>query len=423
MSDSVALLLRRACFGPTGVELADATRAGYEATVAKLIAPTGPDRGAAVSPMPDLGRDAFDDLSDPTADQRLAAESRRIVETEAIFRWWLDRMTVADHQAHEKLLFFWHGHWATSIRGVGSPQFMLAQHDKIRSSATFPQMARKLVVDPALVYWLDGEANSKDAPNENLARELMELFTLGIGNYTEADIKEAARALTGWKTDLGVPQTAILVPKDHDPGSKTILGRTAKFDAFGVADLLTSQPACPRFLAARLWFRYGSSDQPVPEPTRARIAAAYPSPLGMLRALLLDDEFRSGRYRMVKQPVEWLVGAMRQLGVRPADFSPGLLHRVAQGLEGMGQVPFVPPSVGGWPSGAAWLTTAAVQARLNLADAIVGPAHVDRMSLEDMARMLAVDTWTNRTYQALKGTTDPRRLLTLGLVSPEYVVT
>ncbi|MCW3840040.1 DUF1800 domain-containing protein [Micromonospora yasonensis] len=422
MSDNVAMLLRRAGFGPTASELAAAKKAGYAATVARLTAPSGPDRGAAAAPMPDLGRDPFDNLPNPTTEQRAAAESTRKAHTDAIIRWWLDRLTVADHQATEKLMFFWHGHWATSIRKVGSPQFMLAQHQKIRESPNFKVMARRLVSDPALVYWLDGQLNTKDAPNENLARELMELFMLGIGHYSERDVKEAGRALTGWRTDLGVPSTAIYFPADHDAAPKTILGRTANFDAYTLVDFLAKQPACARFIASRLWFRYGSSHEPIIDATQKRIAAAFPVGMQMLRALFEDEEFRSGRHRLVKQPVEWLVGAMRQLNIRPAHFSQKTLSQVVSGLNGLGQVPFAPQSVGGWPSGTAWLNSAAAQVRLGLADLLAGFAEVDGMNAEELANVLAIETWTNRTYLALKQAKEPRKLLIIGLASPEYLV-
>jgi len=422
MSDSVALLLRRVGFGPTSSELAAASKAGYAATVARLMDPGEQDRGAAAAPMPELGPDAFDDLPDPGAERRAAAEALRRQQTDTIIRWWLDRLTVADHQATEKLLFFWHGHWATSIRKVGSPQFMLAQHQKMRSSPTFTTMARKLVTDPALVYWLDGHTNTRRAPNENLARELMELFMLGIGQYSERDVKAAGRALTGWKTDLSVPATAIFVPKDHDAGPKTILGATAKFDALSLVDHLAARPACPRFIADRLWFRYASATEPIPESTRGKMVAAFPVGISMLRALVEDEQFRSGRYRMVKQPMEWLVGAMRQLGIRPARLSGEAFHTVVSGLKGLGQVPFAPPSVAGWPSGTAWLTSSAAQVRLGLAGVLAELAGDSWITVERLADVLVVPTWTNRTYAALKQSTTPQELITLGLASPEYLV-
>ncbi|GIH04538.1 hypothetical protein Rhe02_26050 [Rhizocola hellebori] len=423
MAASVALLLRRAGFGPTSAELSDAIGRGYSATVSELTTPTARDPGAQSTPLPNLGIDPYNDLPNPTKEQRAAADVKRGADTEALHRWWLDRVTVANRQAVEKLVFFWHGHWATSIRKFGSPQWMLAQHQKIRESADFGAMARKMVTDPALVYWLDGQLNSKDAPNENLGRELLELFMLGIGNYTESDVKAAGRALTGWRVDLGVPQTAIFFRDSHDAAEKTVLGVTSKFTATSLVDFLATQPACPRFIASRLWFRYASAEVPIPPVTQDRMIAAFPFPNLMLKALFTDEAFQATAGHLVKQPIEWFVGALRQLGIRPAGFSSTVLQEMLFGLRSLGQMPFAPPSVGGWPSGAAWLTPATAQVRFALAARLAEMARPPKLTVEGLADTLAVDTWTDRTYAALKGVSEPRRMMTLGLVSPEYLVT
>ncbi|RKR89260.1 uncharacterized protein (DUF1800 family) [Micromonospora pisi] len=420
MSDSVAMLLRRAGFGPTASELDAAKKAGYAATVAKLISPRGPDVAASLAPIPNLGPDPF--IGSPMGQQRAAAVAKRRQQTSQIVRWWLDRMTVADHQATEKLVFFWHGHWATSIEKVSSPQQMMAQHMKFRDSPDFRVMARSLVTNPALIWWLDGQTNTKKAPNENLARELMELFMLGIGHYTEQDVKEAGRALTGWKLETRYPDAGVFLPQYHDTGKKTILGTTANFDALGLVDFLAKRPQCARFIASRLWFRYASSTEPIPRSTLDKMASAYPSTTSMLRTLFLDAEFRSGRYQLVKQPVEWLVGAMRQLRMRPTRLPEASTQRLLGGLESLGQVLFSPPSVGGWPSGVAWLTSSAAQVRLTMAQVIAEAAQPHRMTVEELANLLAVETWTDRTYSALKQASAPQHLLALGLVSPEYLV-
>lgn len=421
MTDDVALLLRRATFGPTAAELAAAKKVGYTGTLSALLAPPGPDIGATRAPIPSLGLDPYADKPNPTKEQRAAAEQIRFRQTEQITRWWLERMIVADHQAVEKLLFFWHGHWATSVDKVRSPQLMLRQHRTLREAQDFATMAHRMVKDPALVYWLDGQLNTKESPNENLARELMELFMLGIGHYTERDVKEAGRALTGWRVSLG-SEACFPVPEQHDPGPKTILGVTKRFTASGLVDLLLSQPACPRFIAARLWYRYGSSNQQLPDDLREKMVEAFPSPTAMLRVLFEDEAFGRTRETMVKQPVEWLVGAMRQLGLRLANASPETLERLVVGLKAMGQLPFAPPNVGGWPAGASWLTSAAAQTRIGLADTLAGMAGVERLTPEELAYLLCIDSWTNRTYSVLREVSDARRLLTLGLASPEYLV-
>ena len=422
MPNDAGLLLRRAGFGPTSAELAAARATGYDATLTRLTAPTGPDLGALSTPVPRLGPDPFTGLENPSTARRAEADAERFRQKLLITGWWLDRLIVADHQAFEKLVFFWHGHWATSIKKVIRPRSMMAQHATLRSSMDFSVMAHKMVVDPALMYWLDGQLNTKAAPNENLARELMELFMLGIGHYTERDIKEAGRALTGWEIDYDTPLTYFRAGA-HSNGRKTILGVRKDFDAHSLVDHLLRQQQCPRFIAARLWFRYASHARPIPTSTQERMVAAFPDSMAMLRALLADDEFGSTTGKLVKQPVEWFVGAMRQLGLRLGTFPSVMVEQIFKDLELMGQLPFAPPSVGGWPAGPAWFTARAAQVRLSLAGRLTAAIRVDHLDADALANLLAIDGWTDRTYSILKSISDPRQLLTLGLASPEYLVT
>ncbi|QGN50406.1 DUF1800 family protein [Micromonospora sp. WMMC415] len=422
MSDSIGLLLWRAGFGATAVELAAARQAGYDAALSAVVAPPGPDVGATRAPVPDLGPDAYAGKRDLTYEEKVRLESLRTAQTEQLTQWWLDRMTVASHQAVEKLVFFWHGHWATSVKKVRSPQLMLKQHRTLRTAPDFRTMARLMVVDAALNHYLDGQLNIRDAPNENLARELFELFTLGIGHYSEKDVKEAGRALTGWRFSL-TKGASVFDPGAHDGGSKTILGRTGAFTASSLVELLLEQPACPRFIASRLWFRYGSSATPVPQQLMEKMAQAFPAPMAMLRVLFEDEAFRATAGSMVKQPVEWLVGAMRQLGLRFAGLPAETRAAVVRDLESLGQLPFAPPNVGGWPAGGAWLTSAAAQVRLRLAGRLVDHVSVGTLTPESVAYLLCVERWTNRTYAVLRGAQDRRQLLILGLVSPEYLLT
>jgi Uncharacterized protein conserved in bacteria len=423
MTDPVALLLRRAGFGPTATELSAARRAGYAATLSALLTPTGPDVGASSAPLPDLPLDPYAGQRDPSPEQKIAFERRRERETDEITRWWVDRMTVASHQAIEKLVFFWHGHWATSVKKVRSPQLMMVQHRTFREAPDFAALARRMVIDPALVLYLDGHRNTAQAPNENLARELFELFVLGIGQYTEKDVKEAGRALTGWRYSLA-EERAVFDPLAHDSGRKTILGTTQYFDAISLIELLLRQEACPRFIAARLWFRYASSSRPIPASLQDRMVEAFPVPTAMLRTMFEDDAFQATDGELVKQPIEWFVGAMRQLGIRPAALPEDTQREWLKLLEDLGQLPFAPPNVGGWRAGPAWLTSAAAQTRLRLAGKLAEQVTIDRLTPESLAYLLCVDGWSNRTYAVLRdASADPRRLLTLGLVSPEYLVT
>jgi uncharacterized protein (DUF1800 family) len=421
----LAHLLRRATFGPRAEEVDAAERAGFDATLNTLLTPPTPDAGAARTPPP------------PAATPESGDKATRRDQVRVATLWWLDRMVQADHQLPEKLTFFWHGHWATSVEKVKVASLMVNQWQILRTGATgdFGVLLKAMLRDPALIVWLDGQKNTSKAPNENLARELMELFTLGIGNYGETDVREGARALTGWQIhDTGQDAKALLNPKRHDAKEKTVLGQTGPFDADGFADILLAQPANAVFLASRLWYRYASGE-PIPTGTRDRLAAAYRPARdlkALIRALFTDPEFNRTTGQLVKQPVEWAVGAMRQLGVRPGELPDQQRRQLLAALDALGQVPFQPPSVGGWPAGTAWLTTASVPVRLRAAQLIAARATPDTIAkltavpqaqrTGALARLLVVDEFTERTRAVLEKTTDPRQLIILGLASPEYAV-
>ncbi|MGQ5260532.1 DUF1800 domain-containing protein [Micromonospora sp. ZYX-F-536] len=431
MSDreAVAHLLRRATFGPTADEVDAAERAGPAAALDNLLTPVRPDRGAAATPPPALGTDPYARLTgESTREQRQQANAERREQLQRLTLWWLDRMVAAEDGLTEKLLFFWHGHWATSAQKVRSAHLMLGQLETLRRHGRGPlgPLIAAMVRDPALILWLDGQKNTRKAPNENLARELMELFTLGIGGYTEADVKAGARALTGWVVDRrsGV---ARFETRRHDPGEKTILGRSGRFDADAYAGLLAAQPAAVAFVARRLWFRYAGTEVPAP------VDLAGADTVTTLRALFSSTAFVATRGTLVKQPVEWMVGALRQLGIRPSALNEQQRKQLLAGLNALDQVPLRPPSVGGWPAGAAWLTTSSLQARLRMAGmlaATTAPAVLARLTAapaagrpDALARLLVVDGWGARTRAALTPLAgEPRKLLAAGLVSPEYTV-
>jgi uncharacterized protein (DUF1800 family) len=427
--EAIAHLLRRAAFGPTAEEVDAAERAGLDATLDGLLAPTGTDPGAAATPPPRFDTDPYAGITkNSTRSDRQKANKQRTDQVQLLQQWWLDRMVAARHQLTEKLVFFWHGHWATDVQKVKFAQPMLGQLETLRryGAGDFGALVRAMVRDPALIVWLDGQKNTRKAPNENLARELMELFTLGIGHYGEADVKAGARALTGW-TVARSTAVATFEPKRHDPGDKTILGQSAAFDADSYARLLAAQPRAAAFVAERLWFRFAGGALPVPAGSaRADVTAA-------LRAIFTDPGFGPTRGQLVKQPVEWLVGALRQLGIRPSALSEPLRKQLQSGLNGMDQVPLRPPSVGGWPAGTAWLTTSSLQARIRLAELLANaaaPSVGQRLTaapkdgrVDALARLLVVDRWTDRTRAALAPLTgEPKRLVAAGLVSPEYTV-
>jgi len=419
---AVAHLLRRAGFGASGAEIDAAVKAGYEATVSALVAPAGADPGAAATPPPDFPAVKAPKKGDAQADYQMV-------------EWWLGRMASVTQPLVEKRTFFFHGHFATSIQKVKSPGFMVQQNQTMRTlgGGDFGALAHAMVRDPAMMLWLDSAGNTLKAPNENLARELMELFTLGVGNYSEDDVRAGARALTGWRLDPD--GKATLVPKLHDDTPKTILGRTANFDDTSFVDWILQQPASPKFVTARFWARFGMPG-PIPPDVSGRLLAAYgPNRdiTALLRALFLDPVFRGpqARYALVKQPTEYVVGVLRALKIKVSangDSKDNEALRAA--LTGLGQMPFYPPNVGGWPEGTAWLTTAAAQTRFGFAEWAVSKGDLSQVEnsspsqrIDAVAHLLGVDAFSDRSASALNEVVaNPQQLVTLALLAPEYLV-
>ena len=274
--------------------------------------------------------------------------------------------------------------------------------------------------DPALIIWLDGEKNTGTAPNENLARELMELFTIGVGHYTEDDVKAAARVLTGWVVDRATGR-ASFEPARHDDGRSPCSARPA-----GSTSTRTRTCSSRTSTTCLSWpSGCGSGTARAPRRRPQRRTASPPAGrtgTALLTAVLTDPEFPATNGRLVKQPVEWLVGAVRQLGLDIAKVQAPAV------LRALGQLPFRPPSVGGWPVGPAWLTTSSTEARIRTGQTLAAQAEAATAGLtgndrlDALADLLVVDGWSDRTKAALTGVRDPRRLLSLGLASPEYAV-
>ena len=421
----------RIAFGAVPGQLEAAAARGLSATVKGLLAMSGTDAGAAKVPAPSFGAIPRKGKN-PSAEDKKARTRVLRTQRAQLLGWWLQRAVAADHQGSERMTWFWHGHFATSIAKVRVPQLMYTQHVTQQRLAlgSFTTLANAMIVDPAMLVWLDGRDNVKGAPNENLSREFMELFSLGHGNYGETDVREAARALTGWTIDRDT-LTARLDPDRHDASAKTILGHTANFDANSFVGLVLSQPASPAFVIGRLWFRLVSSTPP-DHDTLAALEHVYGPGrdiAAVITAITATPAFAAADASLVKSPVEWLVGLCRAVGVRELPDRKGA-GTLLKGLTAMGQVPFAPPSVGGWPAGRSWLTTATVNARIELAAAVAAAADgrlVEGNSrssrIEAVRRVLGVDAWTSRTADALSGVADsPADLLTAAACSPEYSV-
>ena len=331
----------------------------------------------------------------------------------AIQQTWLDRMVAGGGALAEKLAFFWHGHFATSNTKLFEPFLMWKQYKlfRTRGGDRFRPLVEKLSRDVAMIRWLDGNANRKGIANENYGRELQELFTLGIGNYTEKDIREVARAFTGWGSRH---HEFVYTDEFHDHGSKTVHGKTGDFNGDDVVRILTDLPACRRFIATKL-LRFFVHPQPQKEEIDA-VAAVLERTDGDIRSALLVIFMLPGfrdesRHRaLVKSPVEFVVGCMRIVGI---ETTPLWVHG---SLERMGQILFRPPSVKGWTSGTGWLDSAAIVERLKAARRFAQrhPQAADRIV------ELAFD---NEVPAALKPQLDDAEggdKVALALASPEF---
>ncbi|MEE9282204.1 MAG: DUF1800 domain-containing protein [Myxococcota bacterium] len=354
--DAAAHLWRRAGFGATRPQLERALADTPAAAVSGLV--TGPaDDPACVeleSIYPVL-------LAQANAD--------------ALRSWLVARMIRCEHQLREKIALFWHGHFATSIAKVREPVWMSRQYGIFleRGLGRFAELLAAITRDPAMIRWLDNETNRKGQPNENFARELFELFTLGVGHYGEHDVSEAARAFTGWTVLADRFHFSV---SSHDAGDKTVLGQTGPWSGDDVLRIALGQAACAEFLAGKL-LRFFAHPDPPPELTRALADVLRDSDYDVGRTLehLLRSRFFFDlrvRRGLVKSPVEYAVGAIRTLGVRaePAELVPALRE--------MGQDLLAPPNVAGWPGHTEWINTATWLTRVNtargLAERLAHPA-------------------------------------------------
>ncbi|WP_191133961.1 DUF1800 domain-containing protein [Streptomyces sp. col6] len=457
----VTRLLQRTGFGAAPDAVDAAEKAGFEATLERVLgeahdagaeATPAPEPGplpprnskrkeqkekegaGSPEPMPSASGAAKDPKNDPVRKEYRKELRRQRAE---VTLWWLERMVAADRPWAEKRTLLWHNHWATSIQKVKSGAAMLRQNETLRrlGGGDFRTLARAMVVDPALMVWLDADGSTAKAPNENLGRELMELFVLGVGNYTETDVRQAAAALTGWTLDRhSTPWKARFRPRRHDQGQQTVVGETADFSARTLIDHLVSLPDSHAHVAGRMWGALVSNENKPSKTALARVTAAYGKnrdTTAMFRAMFTDDAFADSGNVLVKQPVEYVVGSLRALGVRPSKLPEKAREQLlTRTLAGLGQVPFAPESVGGWPAGAAWLTTSAAQVRIGFAQGLV--RHADLGDVEDasakerpglLARKLGIGAWGDATRGVLNAAArDPHKVTALALTAPEHLV-
>jgi uncharacterized protein (DUF1800 family) len=414
----LAHLMRRAGFGATRDELAECAQDGYEATVARLLDTSNP-----VSMSEYLIRRFHPD------------ESSMLLGNSGIDAW-LYRMTTTNAPLLEKMGLFWHGIFATGYAKVINSKPL---SDQIRmfkryGMGSFRTLLVELSKDPAMIIWLDNQQNHKEAINENFGRELLELFSMGVGNYTEDDVKQCARAFTGWtignleymelrsNRDSDWPYGRIswhfeYRPEDHDDDEKEFLGETGKFNGEDIVDIICRQPATARFISRHLYHHFVADEPPVPqwpyEPPRdpeaiETLSQAYFDSnydiRSMLQVLFNSDFFKSQScwHEKVKSPAELVTGVLRLTEAfdRPRYETIGKRMR----MEFMGQKLSNPSSVEGWDGGLAWIDTGALVERMNFASEELGDTTTP--GSQALIRRLVADNG---------GTVSPERLVDICL--------
>ena len=363
--DDARHLLNRTGFTASEAEVQEF--AGYTRLQAanKLLDGT---RTVAQTPAPsDLGEwIQLSKLKNLSEDARKAVLKEAIEKGIALRGWWYQEMLATPSPLTEKMTLFWHNHFVSSQQKVKSPVLMYQQNVLLRKYAlgNFGEMLHAISKDPAMIIYLDNVSNRKGQPNENFAREVMELFTLGEGNYTEQDIKEAARAFSGWSLDR---ETGLFrfYPRLHDDGVKTVLGKRGNFEGDAVLDILLHQPQAAELITRKLWREFIS---PAPEPSEVkRLARIFRSSSydvkSVMRALLTSEAFyaKQNRAILVKSPVEFMIGTLKQFDIHPKDMRPLLFAG-----RNLGQDVFGPPNVKGWPGGENWINSNTLLTRQQL---------------------------------------------------------
>jgi len=370
--DDARHLLDRTGFGATDAEIRTFVGLSREDAARRLLATT---HTVAETPPPAWAA-ARGPLRRPRAGEDTTEVARKQFQQEQ-FRegmqlrgWWVNEMLTTPSPLTEHMTLFWHNHFVSSQQKVRFSELMYRQNVLLRANALghFGGLLHAVARDPAMVIYLDSARNRKGTPNENFAREVMELFTLGEGNYSEQDIKEAARAFTGWSIDRD-SGAFVFRPFIHDYGTKTVLGRSGNLDGDDVLDILLTQRATAEFITRKLWREFVS-----PDPDEAqikRIASRFRDSRYdikvVLYELLTSDAFYASDNRgvLVKSPIELVVGTLRQFDLRPSETVPFAVAAAA-----MGQNLFSPPNVKGWPGGETWINSSTLLARKQFLDRV-----------------------------------------------------
>lgn len=384
--ENVAHLLRRFALGASESELDYYSEGGYASAVDKLL----------------KSKDAPETYQIPVS--RFFVDGRPLIQS--LIAHWTLRMATTRRPLVEKMTLFWHDHFATSASKVNLPPLMFRQNELLRTYAlgSFSEMLSEVSKDPAMIFWLDGQYNVRGRANENFAREVMELFTLGVDHYTEKDIQEAARAFTGWSFQLNRPGQSqgdplklgrfIFRQNLHDNQPKTVFGKEGDFDGDDILGMLTQNPQTASYLTRKIWqwFVYDKPDAKIIDPLATKFFKSDLDISVLLREIMLHPEFVSAKAKraIFKTPIDFVMSTVRSLGIGesmgaamaastdPTDPAPPAvrfqLNAISQACEAMGMKVFFPPDVAGWDGGQAWISSATMIERILWADRLFGQA-------------------------------------------------
>ena len=410
----VAHLLRRVGFGATKAELDHYAAMGQTAAAQALLNYQKTPNDALEAQLPTI------DLSSTTQPTPAAIQS-----------WWLQRMAESARPLEEKMTLFWHGLLTSGLDKAGPAQ-LFTQNQLYRSMAlgNFDELLKAVSKDPAMMVYLDTETNRKGKPNENYARELMELFTTGIGHYTEDDVRESARAFTGWTLQGGkqlrYATTSQFVPRLHDAGVKTFMGKTGTFTGDDIVEMLVPLRATAVRLSTRLFsfFAYPNPEPDIVNHLADTFQKAHYNVGAVVREIFTMDAFYSDRaYRaLVKTPAELAAQTLKATGANPTSYTAA-----AVAMAPMGQLLFYPPNVAGWPGGTAWINSSTLLTRINFANAAAQRSRVSltTQSLAQLSDTLVdadVSPTTRDGLQAFAAAhpDDQAGLLFMVLATPEF---
>jgi uncharacterized protein (DUF1800 family) len=403
-----AHLIRRAGFGAAPDEIKRIHALGREAAVDWLLGAADPDDAfpapawSAPESLREVARQRIEqrrelqraqrriDPADEAATRR-AADDRRKLQQEFqreqrrqgldIQRIWWNRILSTNAPLREKMTLFWHDHFASSLQKVRQPALMLQQNERFRSHAfgSFHELTRDIVTDPAMMIFLDVQTSRRGNPNENFAREVFELFTLGEGQYTEEDVREAARAFTGYQLNR-LTGTSTHNRRQWDDGTKTVFGKSGRFTGTDVIDLVFERPDPSRFISRKIWAYFAYEEPPEPAvEAMAKILRENDHRIEpLLRAIFLSREFYQPEVigNQIKSPVQFLAQMLHELEI--SEPPQGFLLN-AQGQ--LGQMLYNPPNVAGWDHGKAWINTNTLLARYNLAGFITTGSETSAQAL------------------------------------------